>query len=310
LTCGGYPGSMGHLATDAQTFAEWKVDYLKLDGCYSNWTQQEVGYPEMRMELNSTGRPIVYSCSWPAYLLDKPQLVNYTVIGENCNLWRNFDDIQMSWSSVFSIINWYNDNNALLRSAQAPGRWNDPDMIISGNPELSVNQAKVQMSIWAIWSAPLIMSNDLRTITPEYRDVVLNAKVIEVDQDPLGMMGRLVYNDSTSYVYVKEVVPVDTAKNLFSYAVAVLNYENQSIHFTTDLQSIGLTNVDGYDVTDLWSGEKLGRLKPDSVYKVTIQPTAVVMLKAQLPNEQTSTLSAKGIKKMVKLAKKKTSNDF
>ena len=34
LTCGGYPGILGHLATDAQTFAEWEVDYVKLDGCY------------------------------------------------------------------------------------------------------------------------------------------------------------------------------------------------------------------------------------------------------------------------------------
>lgn len=35
LTCAGYPGSLGYLETDAQTFAEWEVDYLKLDGCYS-----------------------------------------------------------------------------------------------------------------------------------------------------------------------------------------------------------------------------------------------------------------------------------
>ena len=34
-TCGGYPGILGHLQTDAQTFADWKVDYVKLDGCYS-----------------------------------------------------------------------------------------------------------------------------------------------------------------------------------------------------------------------------------------------------------------------------------
>uniref|UniRef100_A0A0M3HM70 Alpha-galactosidase n=1 Tax=Ascaris lumbricoides TaxID=6252 RepID=A0A0M3HM70_ASCLU len=32
-TCAGFPGSYGYLKIDAQTFAEWKVDYLKLDGC-------------------------------------------------------------------------------------------------------------------------------------------------------------------------------------------------------------------------------------------------------------------------------------
>jgi alpha-galactosidase len=30
-TCAGYPGSLGHETTDAQTFADWGVDYLKYD---------------------------------------------------------------------------------------------------------------------------------------------------------------------------------------------------------------------------------------------------------------------------------------
>ena len=32
FTCAGYPGILGHLKTDADTFAEWDVDYVKLDG--------------------------------------------------------------------------------------------------------------------------------------------------------------------------------------------------------------------------------------------------------------------------------------
>lgn len=35
-TCGGFPGSKFFMETDAQTFADWGVDLLKLDGCYSN----------------------------------------------------------------------------------------------------------------------------------------------------------------------------------------------------------------------------------------------------------------------------------
>lgn len=33
-TCAGFPGSYLHEKVDAETFADWKVDYLKLDGCY------------------------------------------------------------------------------------------------------------------------------------------------------------------------------------------------------------------------------------------------------------------------------------
>ena len=32
-TCGGYPGTLGYAELDAQTFANWTIDSLKLDGC-------------------------------------------------------------------------------------------------------------------------------------------------------------------------------------------------------------------------------------------------------------------------------------
>lgn len=37
LTCGAYPGSYAHEYIDAETFAEWGVDYLKYDFCYHNF---------------------------------------------------------------------------------------------------------------------------------------------------------------------------------------------------------------------------------------------------------------------------------
>lgn len=43
-TCAGYPGTtLDKIEIDAQTFAAWEVDMLKLDGCYSNATDQEQG---------------------------------------------------------------------------------------------------------------------------------------------------------------------------------------------------------------------------------------------------------------------------
>ena len=38
------------------------------------------------------------------------------------------------------------------------------------------------------------MSNDLRTIAPKYKELLLNKKVIDVDQDPLGHFSRMVMN--------------------------------------------------------------------------------------------------------------------
>ena len=41
---------------------------LKLDGCYASPEIYETGYPNMTKALNATGRRIVFSCSWPAYI--------------------------------------------------------------------------------------------------------------------------------------------------------------------------------------------------------------------------------------------------
>lgn len=44
FTCGGYPGTLlEHVKQDAQTFAAWGVDMLKLDGCYSSAEEQAKG---------------------------------------------------------------------------------------------------------------------------------------------------------------------------------------------------------------------------------------------------------------------------
>ena len=42
------------------------------------------------------------------------------------------------------------------------------------------------MGMWAIFAAPLLMSNDLRDLSREARKVLLNEAAISVNQDPLG----------------------------------------------------------------------------------------------------------------------------
>lgn len=75
-TCAGYPGIIDHMELDAKTFAEWEIDYLKVDGCYADVKDMDEGYPKFGKLLNATGRPIVYSCSWPVYQEQSGIMVN------------------------------------------------------------------------------------------------------------------------------------------------------------------------------------------------------------------------------------------
>jgi len=47
---------LGFEDIDAQTYADWEVDYLKYDNCANTGTDPKVRYPPMRDALNKTGR--------------------------------------------------------------------------------------------------------------------------------------------------------------------------------------------------------------------------------------------------------------
>ena len=128
------------------------------------------GYEFMGAALNRTGRPVMYSCSWPDYMRETGY-VNYTLTAEHCNIWRMYSDIQDSWDSVTGIVDWVGDfaGNATspglgMVAAAGPGGFNDPDMLIIGNFGLSVDQAKAQMALWCIMAAPLMMGESSATL--------------------------------------------------------------------------------------------------------------------------------------------------
>ncbi len=62
MTCQRRPGSLGYEKKDANTYAAWGVDYLKLDSCINtNGTPPAVQVALMRDALNASGRPIFFS---------------------------------------------------------------------------------------------------------------------------------------------------------------------------------------------------------------------------------------------------------
>uniref|UniRef100_A0A674EBK3 Alpha-galactosidase n=1 Tax=Salmo trutta TaxID=8032 RepID=A0A674EBK3_SALTR len=271
-TCGGYPGTtLDKIDTDAQTFASWGVDFLKLDGCYSNEEEQQKGYPLMSKALNATGRPIGYSCSWPAYRGGLPPSVNYTLLGEICNLWRNYDDIQDSWDSVQDITDWFFDNQEILQPEAGPGRWNDPDMLIIGNFGLSVDQSRSQMALWAIMAAPLIMSNNLRTLSSEARAILQNGAAIAINQDPMGVQGRrLLQERSHIEVYWRPLSQSASA------LVFLSRRQDMPYRYHTSLAKLNYT-AGSYEAYDVFTGKTLSGLSATTEFTVSINPSGVVM---------------------------------
>ncbi|XP_063979811.1 alpha-N-acetylgalactosaminidase [Diachasmimorpha longicaudata] len=281
-TCGGYPGSISHMERDASMFASWDVDYVKLDGCYADPFDMDKGYPEFGFHMNRTGRNMVYSCSWPVYQIYAGITPNWTSIIKHCNLWRNYNDIQDSWASVETIIDYYGDNQDKIVPNAGPGHWNDPDMLIIGNFGLSYEQSKTQMALWAIFAAPLLMSVDLRTINPEYKAILQNRKIIAVDQDPLGIQGRRIYKEKGIEIWARPITPV--YQNNYSYALAFVNRRTDGTpsDVSVTLMELGLNFSEGYKVEDLYEDQKYDILRPETKIKVKVNPSGVVILRCDL----------------------------
>lgn len=73
------------------------------------------------------------------------------------------------------------------------------------------------MAMWAMFSAPLIMSNDLRKISHVDKAILLNKEVIAINQDEAGNMAKIIKDEGNVQVWVKKL----SAKN--NFAVTYLN---------------------------------------------------------------------------------------
>lgn len=274
-TCGGYPGSEGYFDIDAKTFAGWGIDSLKVDGCYANASSYGEMYPMFGDALNDTGRPIVYYCSWPAYIIGS---ANFTLISQYCNGWRAFDDIQDSADSLYSIMAWWGANQDQLAAAAGPGAWNDADMLIIGDFGLSYSLAQIQMAVWAIIASPLMMSNDLRSISQEMAELLKNADIIAVNQDPAGKQGSMVNSISTPVLqwWTRSLAGGDLAVVALSSSPSLGSFTQVS----TSLASLGWNSPQA-SVRDLFKQVDVGTVTNNLT--LTVAPNSCAMVRLSLP---------------------------
>lgn len=279
-TCAGYPGSQGHFEIDAATFADWEVDMLKVDGCFTNPEDIDSGYLAYGEALKKVKRPILYSCEWPLYQLQAKIVTNYTQIAQHCNMWRNYFDVEDSWASILNIVDFYTKNQDQLVAAAGPGQWNDPDMILAGNFGLSYDEAKAQFALWAVMASPLLMSNDLRNLGDEYKALLQNKEIIAVNQDKLGKMGRQIYKKDNIEIWSRPISPV-SVEGKYSYAIVFFNRNTlgSPIKFSIQLDAI-IYNPSCYTTYDVFNNEESQTYCSNDMLTVSINPSGVTMIKA------------------------------
>ncbi|WP_282205520.1 CBM35 domain-containing protein [Kitasatospora fiedleri] len=274
-TCGGYPGDYGHFQQDADLFASWGVDYVKLDGCnmpsadnnLAGYTRDYAAFAAA-LKKNAGHRDMVFSNSAPAYFSIGPTELGswYSIVDASASssqLWRSGYDVKMAhaggsaWTkpgNQAGVLTQYGYNTELARYS-GPGNWNDPDFLIPD--QLTDAETRSQLALYAVTSSPLILSTDVPHLSAAALAALNNAEVIAVDQDALGAGAVRMGDGPAGSGSGVELVAKPLSDG--SLAAVVLN-KGAAVQagYSLSLSALGLDPAGsgcGYTVKDLWGNQ-------------------------------------------------------
>ncbi|KAL4918720.1 glycoside hydrolase superfamily [Aspergillus aurantiobrunneus] len=282
LLCGSPPNNTGSLYyedIDARTFAEWEVDSLKYDNCYSD---AATNYPNVNYAPSTSPHPRFANMSRYIQALDRPILFQVCEWGIDFpaawapsvgHSWRIGNDITPHWRSIFRTV-----NQAVPQTHVAgPGQWPDPDMLLVGlEGVLTVPEEQTHFSLWGILKAPLIIGAKVDGMRRESLDVLRNEDVIGFNQDGLGVSAQLVRRWSDEGVEVWRG-PLEGGR----VVAAVVNWRGERSEITLDLPDVGV-QLAGV-LRDVWGGRRVEGVKTGYTAVVEAHGTMLVELGETVP---------------------------
>jgi alpha-galactosidase len=260
-TCAGFEGAWQHEAQDARTFADWGFDFLKYDWCSyghvaggKSLEDMQKPYQKMWNEIQKQPRDIVFNlCQYGMGNVWKWG-------GDVGNCWRTTGDLGAVRGTQLPGFYSIGLSNAQHWQYAHPGAWNDPDYILIGyigtnrgksfkRTTLTPNEQYSYMSMWSLMAAPLIFSGDMTRLDPFTLNVLCNAEVIAVDQDPLGRQAEILRQTPDEFVLVRNLD--DGSK-----AVGLFNFDSSPRNISVSWDDLGLHGKQ--TARDLWRQKEIG----------------------------------------------------
>lgn len=282
-TCAGYPGSFDHEFIDAQTFAEWGVDYLKYDYCFHPFTiAGNVLYKRMAVALANSGRDILFSaCSWGADETKK------WIKETGANMWRTTGDINDSWRSIrelslvagdaikYGSINCFPDMDMLVTGMNGKGN--------VGFAGCTPEEYRTHFSLWALLGSPLMIGCDIRSMDDATRETLMNKEVLAINQDPaynqaFDASANAAKEENECPIYVRLLDNGDYAIGIFNFSDVASSRWNTYLLMDT----IGLPETTGKTLLlkELWTGEE--RKVTNGILTDAIPPHGCKLYRAQV----------------------------
>lgn len=254
-------GSYGRYQADVNTFAAWGFDAVKVDFCGGRHMRLDprIAYREFgaALQADAPHRPMLlnicdgyaadqYGPGQPPY--DESAYGAYAFDPAAAGSWRTSGDIgvpgRVDFAGVLQNLDW----DAMHPFAAGPGHWNDPDYLVP-DAGMTPAETQAQFSLWTILAAPLMLSDDVRTMPLLTQQMVTNRAAIAIDQDRLGIQGWLVARAGAMDVWSRPLAGGGRA-------VALLNRGTVPASVAVKVSELGLRALPAkrrYRVQDVWT---------------------------------------------------------
>ena len=161
-------------------FAEWDIDYVKVDDLSRPYFQNLPEIEAIRKAIDKTGRPMVLSLSPGATDIKAADHVT-----THANLWRISDDFWDRWLALREQFHRLAQWNPHRRD----GAWPDADMLPLGTLVLGTRTTRFTedeqitlMTLWSIARSPLMHGGDMTKTDPFTLSLLTNDEVLAVNQ--------------------------------------------------------------------------------------------------------------------------------
>jgi len=236
-------GSGGYYQRDADQFAAWGFDAVKVDylcGIAADLDPKTV-FTEFAQALrnNASHRPMIFNLCNP---VTSPDWGNYPESQQSINSWSYAPDIAQSWRTYtdvgfqgdikFKDVLRNYDANARHPEVVRPGAFSDPDYLA---PELGMTdeEFRTQFTLWAVAAAPLMVGSDIRKLSATTIAMLTDPDVLAISQDRAAVQAVRVGAAGTTETWVKRLADG-------SRAVVLLNRGDGAKTITTTASAVGL----------------------------------------------------------------------
>ena len=245
-------GSKKYYESIFSLYAEWGVDFIKLDDICREMPKY---MQELRLIsdcLKNCGREMVFSIS------PGPAVLEYSeVYKQTANMWRITDDFWDKWSLLYNMF----ERAEKWSIHTGAGNWPDADMLPIGplrqdydksdHTKFTEDEQKTMMTLWSIFRSPLIIGGEMTGFDTFTMSLLTNEEILKMHSNARysHQVWRKKIND------IEHILWTAVSSSGGQY-IAIFNVGDSDSEIEINLFELEIYD-ENIKIKELWSGEEI-----------------------------------------------------